>query len=240
MQKFEVEVDLGLIVVNTQLLSRYFGKTASTISGWKKVKGMPVHEESDRNIKYELFTVKEWKTHNIKDKYTPKGKINGKEVSSDDEDFKIDLPFGMEIGNIDLNNSQHLGVLALHPFGETIRDTLKAREDIKQKRIKTAEIMKELISVKEAFRTVTEVVFGLRSSMQNMLRLLPKELENKKASAIKPLLQSAFKTSIESIRDIDNCKTVEDERIFDVIEVMSEELKKGVPPAELINRIKGD
>jgi len=233
-----IEVGKGEVVVPVTFLAEYFDKSVSTVANWKKLKNLPLYDTKNGKNRFELISTIEWKKANLKDKFSPNKRVEISEDGVNDEDFRIDLPFGMQIGTIDLNNSQHLGVLALHPFGEMIRDTLKAREDIVQKRIKTAEIRKDLIPTKDAFRNITEVTYGLRSSMQSMLRNLPKELADKKTSDIKELLSIAFKSSLESVRDIDNCLVEEDEKMFDVIELVNSLFVQRVSPSVIMEKLK--
>ncbi|MBL0707457.1 MAG: hypothetical protein JJW00_00205 [Sulfurimonas sp.] len=236
MSKMEVEVNQGEIIVSSNLLAEYFGKSPATVTNWKTTKNLPIHDKIKGKYRYELISTVAWKKTNIKEKFSPnKQNVINTEV---DDSFKINLPFDIQIGEIDLNNSQHLGVLALHPFGEMIRDTLKAREDILQKRLKTAEQKKELVSTKDAFRSITEVAYGLRSSMQNMLRILPRELHNKKIGEIKNILNAEFKSSLESIRDIDNCREEDNLHLYDVIEIVSELLHKKIPLSEIVKQLE--
>jgi len=181
---FEVEVDKNKVIVPSALLAVYFGKNASTVANWKSQKGMATYDIQGKKNRYELISTIEWKKANIKEKFSPNRKNIEIDPEDLDEDFKVELPFGMQIGTVDLDNSQHLAVLALHPFGEQIRDTLKAREDIRQKGTKTAEMRKELINMNDVDKSMSEQAIIHKQDLMNSEKSFPTMFANKSKAYI--------------------------------------------------------
>ena len=66
MSKHTVEVEKNLIIVDTKLLSDYFGRNQNTIRGWKNSKNMPTLKTDDRGVNYfDLLEAIQWVKLNI-------------------------------------------------------------------------------------------------------------------------------------------------------------------------------
>lgn len=176
MNTHSVKVKNNIIIVDSGFLADFFGRNKNTIRGWKNSKNMPVYETDDKGVNYfNLVEVIAWVKINISEKFNHnKSKtINAEE----DDDFELNLPYGLEIAEIDLDNSLHLAILVAHPMGELIRDTLEFRSkqiekdsDIEKKnfelRVRKKEFLKteELnIALSETMSMVKDVDINARS-----------------------------------------------------------------------------
>ncbi len=132
MESFVVEVEKNKIIVDTNFLSVFFKRNKSTIRSWKNNKEMPVYKIDDKGvIYYDLLVVIHWHKINIKEKFN---KNRSKEIDEQiEEEFDFKLPYDLELADIDLENSLHLSILAAHPMGEMIRDTLSFVKDYDKK-----------------------------------------------------------------------------------------------------------
>ena len=177
-----VRLEKNRIVVDSKFLSVFFGRNKNTIRGWKNSKNMPVYETDDKGVNYyDLMEVVQWKKLNIEEKFSNN---RDKKIDADsDDDFKLDLPYDLEIANIDLDNSLHLSILAAHPFGELIRDTLefKAKQREKEKDIEKKEFelkvrKKEFIKTEELNQALAETFAMVKDVDVNSRSKFPIEI----------------------------------------------------------------
>lgn len=186
MDTFAVEVEKGTIKVDTNFLAKYFGRNKSTIRSWKNNKEMPVLSIDDKGIVfYDLQETIKWHKLNIKEKFN-KNKNKEIDVESDDEEFDFKLPYDLQLADIDLENSLHLSILAAHPMGELIRDTLQFVKD-QQKR--EAEIQSkehdlqvkkgQYLRIEELNARMSEFIALVKDVDINARAKFPDEISNK-------------------------------------------------------------
>ena len=164
MTEHKVKADKHKVIVDVNLLSVFFGRNKNTVRAWKNAKGMPVDHIDDKGVNYfNLMEVHDWKKINIADKFN-----NNKNTEIDiknEDDFKLDLPYGLQLADIDLENSLHLSILAAHPFGEMIRDTLKFVQEQDKREIEIQTKNHELQVRKGKYLKIEEFNGGMTEFM---------------------------------------------------------------------------
>lgn len=238
LKDFKGSVGKGVLIVPLSAIAGYFGKVPTTVTNWKGQKGLPVYDMKDKKNRFDFIPTVEWKRLNVKEKFSP-NRTDIEIKNKDEEEFKVDLPFGMQIGNIDLDNSQHLGVLAIHPYGEMIRDTLKTREEIKQKRIKTAEMKKELISVNDVDKSMSEQAIIHKQDIVNSEKSFPTTFANKSKEFINTEYR---KFNDKRLKDLDKIinKTFPNMKasMYDLITLATKLYKNGVNMDKMVEKLK--
>ena len=208
MKSHTVQIGKNLIVVDVNLLSDFFGRNKNTIRGWKNSKEMPVYETDDRGVNYfNLLEVYDWKKIHISEKFNHN---KDKQIDLEkDEDFKLVLPYGLELADIDLDNSKHLAVLAAHPMGELIRDTL---EFVKQQAKREADVQKsefELRVRKKEFLKTEE----LNARMSEFIAMV-KDID----------INARAKFPVEIMENLLNADLIKPERKADAQSIISESI----------------
>lgn len=182
MQEILVRVSKGIIVVDINFLAIFFNRGKGTVRKWRSEKGMPSYEVNDRGeYFYNIMEVHDWKKLHIEEKFNHN---RNKEINAEDEDdFKLDLPYDLEIAEIDLDNSLHLSILAAHPMGELIRDTLEFRakqfekeKDIEKKAFELQVRKREFLKTDELNQILTETLAMVKDIDINTRAKFPVEI----------------------------------------------------------------
>jgi len=174
-KEHKIRVDKNLILVNRNLLAEYFGRSKNTISGWKNNKNMPVYITEEGTHYYNLLEVIEWNSQNVNERFNPN---RDKEIKLKDgiEEFKLDLPYGLEIAEIDTKNSLHLSILAAHPMGELIRDTLEFKTKYDKSEFELRVKKKEFLKTEELNARMSEFLALVKDVDVNMRAKFPLEI----------------------------------------------------------------
>lgn len=212
MEEFKVFASKGKIIVDSNLLAIFYKRNKNTIRNWKNSKSMPVYEILDGINYFDIMEVHDWKKINIKERFS-NNKSKEIEIETED-DFKLDLPYGLELADIDLENSLHLSILAAHPMGELIRDTLDfvLNQDKKQIEINTKnhdyQVKKgKYLKVEELNSRMTEFMALVKDSDINARAKFPIEIaEELLASDLivkesKTKTQEIISTSIDEVQN---------------------------------------
>lgn len=182
MKTHNVQVDKNKIIVDVNLLADFFERNKNTIRGWKNSNNMPTYSTDDRGVNYfDLLEVYDWKKINISEKFNHN---KNKEITlEEDNDFKLELPFDLKIADIDLNNSLHLSILAAHPMGELIRDTLEFKSkqieknaDIAKKEFELRVRKKEFLQTDELNARMSEFIAMVKDVDINSRAKFPTEI----------------------------------------------------------------
>lgn len=182
MKNHAVRVKKNLILVDISFLADFFGRNKNTVRGWKNSKNMPVHETDDRGVNYfDLLEAYKWYKINISEKFN---KNKDKNIDAEvEDDFVFELPYGLEIAEIDLDNSLHLAILAAHPMGELIRDTLEFRakqfekeKDIEKKSFELKVRKREFLKTEELNQILAETVAMIKDVDINSRAKFPIEI----------------------------------------------------------------
>lgn len=209
MSKHTVEVEKNLIIVDTKLLSDYFGRNQNTIRGWKNSKNMPTLKTDDRGVNYfDLLEAIQWVKLNISERF------NKNKSSTDIDDTEINLNLPIDISQINLKNSDHLAILAAHPLGEMIRDTIEFVEDLEKKKIESASKKHDLevkqgkyIELEEMNKAMCETFALLKDSDINARAKMPVEIsdmllaENLIEKDNKSIVQEKIKQAIDEVQN---------------------------------------
>lgn len=182
MKTHVVRVDEGIIVVDVNLIADFTGRNKNTVRGWKNSKGAPVYETDDRGVNYfDLFKFIDWKKININEKFNH-NRDKTIDIESED-DFKLELPHNLKIAEIDLNNSIHLSILAAHPMGQFIRDTLEFRakqlekeKDIEKKSFEMQVRKREFLKTEELKQILAETTAMVLDADINTRSRFPVEI----------------------------------------------------------------
>jgi len=203
MKTHVVRVEKNKIIVDGTFIADFKGRNKNTIRGWTNSKGMPVFETDDRGKNFfNLMEVHDWIKINISRKFN-KNKSSEIDIEEED-DFKLDLPYDLELADIDLEDSLHLSILAAHPFGEMIRDTLKFVQEQEKREIEinTKEhdynIKKGMyLKVEELNARMTEFMALVKDSDVNARAKFPIEIADELISS--DLVKKEDKEKIQEI-----------------------------------------
>lgn len=234
MTEHKVKVDKNIVIVDVGLLATFFERNKNTIRGWKNSKNMPVYETDDRGVNfYNLLEVYDWKKINISEKF------NHNKTSEVDEnfedDFKLELPYGLEMANINLDNSLHLSILAAHPMGQLIRETLefKSKQKEKEKELEKRQFDLDVkkgkyIEIQELNKALVETLSLLKEQDVNMRTTLPIAIVDYLIleKIIKP--QDKSKLIEEIIKEIDEVISEKQKTIYEQFMKYTKSTKKRV------------
>ncbi len=185
-------------------------------------KGMPVHSVGKRNAQsFDVEVCKKWKNKNI-DKImsikTTKPKKTNIEVPTD---------------------ADHEGEEKDDLSRKIKADADKAELGVKLDTIKLAEAEGRVVDANDLDRAMSELAIVHKTDKIQDENLFPVLLENKNAGEIKALLQEHNFERLEMLDKIINKEFKSEETMYDIVEVILQQLKDGVEPESLIKRIKG-
>ena len=209
MAQHKVEVLKHQIIVDTKLLSDYFGRNQNTIRGWKNSKKMPTLKTDDRGVNYfDLLEAIKWVKLNISERFNK----NKSETDIDESDINIDLP--IDISQINLKNSEHLAILVTHPLGEAIRDTIEFVEDLEKKEIESASKKHDLevkqgqyLRIEELNQRMCEFIALVKDADINARAKMPLEIsdtllsENLITKDVKNIVQQKINEAIDEVQN---------------------------------------
>lgn len=210
MAQHKVEVLKHQIIVDTKLLSDYFGRNQNTIRGWKNSKNMPTLKTDDRGVNYfDLLEAIQWVKLNISERFN-----KNKEDIQKFSDAELMLKLPIDFSEIDLDNAEHLEIIASHPMGEKIGAVLSLREDIKKKQIESETKQHDLevkkgkyIELEEMNKAMCETFALLKDSDINARAKMPVEIsdmllaENLIEKDNKSIVQEKIKQAIDEVQN---------------------------------------
>lgn len=171
----KVQVNKKQILVDASFLAEYEGKNKNTIRGWKNSKGMPIYDVEDGANIYDLIPTLAWIKANISQKFN-KNKDKTGSVDSEKQEFELNLPDGLSLSEIDTKNSEHLKILAVHPLGEVIRDTLEFRVKYEKQEFELRVKKREFLKTEELNARMSEFIALVKDVDINSRQKFPMEL----------------------------------------------------------------
>jgi len=207
-------------VVSKQELMEIWGKSSKTIQRYVK-DGMPVHEASSKT--FQIFKIKEvtaWRDGSI-----------DKTMS-----IRTQTPSEKEV---DINDDGGGNTQTNDMLRKLAADADDAELKVKLNKLKLAEAEGRVVDANDLDRAMSELAVVHRTDKIHDENLLPILLENKDAGEIKTLLQEHNFERLKMLDEIVNKEFTSEETLYDMVEVILQELKQGTEPESLIKRING-
>jgi len=212
-------------VVSRQELVDIWGKSVKTIQRYIK-DGMPIHPESTRVFQFfNLEEVTTWRDRSI-DKV-----MSQKTAKPSTTEIEV---------NIDVESDGDESLVALDDMSRKLKaDADDAELKVKLNTIKLAEAEGRVVDANDLDRAMGELATVHKTDKIHDENLLPILLENKNAGEIKKLLQEHNFERLEMLDKIVNREFKSVETMYDVVEVVLQQLRDGVEPESLVKRLKG-
>lgn len=230
----------GVWVASTEEIAEIMNTTTRSIERYVQ-KGMPLHEAS--LPKFNIFDVKQcqkWRNKNMRRSNNREHRSNDQEDDIDDGGDKADIPpqdFDKSIKDMKGKIEQANSLLQLHGTDFNEAERVKKVLDALMAAIKLGEASKELIPKKDTERVVIEIVAMLIAGYKQDIKVLPKELDGRNEKQIREILENTYKTNIEKFQKIAKSSFLSEKRLYDVIEVVIDMLRRGIEVDEIIRRM---
>jgi len=218
-----IEITLKRFIGNEEVVSRQelitlWNKSDKTIQ--RNVKdGMPTHEAS--SSRFQIFPLKraeKWRDGNIDKVFSAK------------TDKLVDIPQQEDREDLELKTDMERKLKAEANTAETRDEAEKLKLEI---------LKKTVIDANDLDRAMSELAIVHKTDKIQDENLLPVLLENKNAGEIKKLLQEHNKKRLEMLDKLVNKEFQSENTLYDIVEVILQQLKEGKEPWSLIKRING-
>ena len=166
----EILIEKNKLLLTSKALCLYLGVSKGTISDYKNKGLESYHVDGYKAQYFNLKETEEFRLRNIKDKHSPKKPPRGEEEQEEGEHKLVD---GRRLYELDMNNSEDLELLAMHPLGDRFIDTLKGAEDIKTKQHALKVKRGEYLLVQELNVAIAEILALVKNTMVVMRDQLP-------------------------------------------------------------------
>ena len=218
----------GKEVVSIVELEELLGRSKKTIT--RNINdGMPIHPEATTYFKFfELDEVMKWRKRNVDATMsaTAKAKTTKGMPRLTPQVESPEPPPDLELLD-DVARKQKA-------------DADDAELKVKLNAIKLAEAEGRVVDANDLDKSMAELAIIHKTDKINDENLLPVLLENKDAGEIKQLLREHNFERLEMLTKLVNKEFKCKETLYDVVEVVLQQLKDGVEPSELIKRVKGE
>ena len=228
----------GKLYVTAKFLSAYFNKSTKQVSRWKQ-DGMPVADKpKEINIRGDVFILEdciEWIEKNIN---------STKSRATSRRGIKVEKPSDDEIEETvnDINGKikQANEMLQLKGTTHDDADRIKKILDGLIQAVKLGEQTKELIPKKDTEKVIVEFIATLIAGYKRDIKILPKELKERKEEEIRQILENTYKTNIDKYKKVAKSDLLSEDKLYDVIETTVELIISGVSADRIIKKIKDE
>jgi phage terminase Nu1 subunit (DNA packaging protein) len=192
--------------------------------------GMPIHSTGKRNAQiFDIEACRKWQHKSVNKEFSSKTLTPAK-VDKLIEVTKGSQEENQEDENVDQQNDMLRKLKADADRAETESDLAKVKLSVQRGM---------LVDANDLDRAMSELAIVHKTDKIHDENLLPVILENKNAGEIKLLLQEHNHDRLAMLDKIINKEFESNETLYEIVEAILHQLKKGIEPDSLIKRING-